>query len=181
MSTTQPATRVLPSTCWECSTTCGALLTVSGGRVVKVGPNPAHPGSRGAFCAKGVRALPQWTYRENRLLHPLRRVGPRGSGRWQRIGFDEAVGAMAEGFAGVRARHGPLAIAGAVSGAYFSRGAVMALLMRALGSPNWLINQDLCGGCRGVSDRVTGLSIANGEDIDHARCALVDEIGRAHV
>ena len=46
--------RSLPSTCWECSTTCGSLLTVSDGRVTKVGPNPEHPVSKGAFCAKGT-------------------------------------------------------------------------------------------------------------------------------
>jgi anaerobic selenocysteine-containing dehydrogenase len=50
------------------------------------------------------------------------------------------------------------------------------LLLRSLGSPNVLINQDLCGGCRGVSGRVTGLDITRGEDIEHAKCALV--VGR---
>ena len=52
----------------------------------------------------------------------------------------------------------------------------MALLMRSIGSPNWMINQDLCGGCRAVSDRLTGLSITNGEDIEAAACILV--VGR---
>ncbi len=168
--------RIIPSTCWECSTTCGSLLTVEQGRVTKVGPNAAHPGSKGAFCAKGIRALPEWTYGKQRLLHPLRRQGPRGSAEWQRITWEEALAEIATGLAAAAGRYGPLALAGAVSGGYFSRGAIVALLMRALGSPNWLINQDLCGGCRGVSDRVTGLGIANGEDIDNAASALV--VGR---
>jgi anaerobic selenocysteine-containing dehydrogenase len=176
VSAPETNTHVLPSTCWECSTTCGALLHVRDGRVVSVGPNPQHPSSAGAFCAKGVRALPQWTYGEERLLHPLRRSGPRGSGQWQRIGFAEAIEQVAEAFARVHRRHGALALAGVTSGAFFSRGAVMALMMRALGSPNWLINQDLCGGCRGVSDRVTGLAITGNEDIARARCALL--VGR---
>jgi anaerobic selenocysteine-containing dehydrogenase len=151
-------------------------VTVSDGRVSKVGPNKAHPHSAGAFCAKGIRALPQWTYGERRLLHPLERLGARGAGQWQRIGWDEALELVADGFAAVIRRHGAASVAGAVSGAFFSRGPVMALLMRALGSPNWLINQDLCGGCRAVSDRVTGLAIGGGEDIEHTRCALV--VGR---
>ena len=77
---------------------------------------------------------------------------------------------------GVREKYGPFAIAGAVSGAFFSRGLVMAQLTRAIGTPNWLINQDLCGGCRGVTEKMTGLNIAGGEDIDNAACVMI--VGR---
>ena len=83
---------------------------------------------------------------------------------------------MADGLVRVREKYGPLAIAGAVSGAFFSRGLVMAQLTRALGTPNWLINQDLCGGCRGVTEKMTGLNIAGGEDIDNAACVMI--VGR---
>src|SRR3546814_19468201 len=48
--------------------------------------------------------------------------------------------------------------------------------MRAYGSPNWMMNQDLCGGCRALSDRITGLAITYGEDIDNTNCALI--VGR---
>ncbi len=162
------------STCWECSAKCGSLLTVGDdGRVVKVAPNPASPSSKGAFCVKGMRALPEWTYHQDRLRHPLRRIGARGEGRWARIGWDEALDEMAERLAAIRDSFGAPALVGAVSGAAFSRGPIMALLMRSLGSPNWMINQDLCGGCRAVSDRATGLAITNGEDIDNARTILV--------
>lgn len=166
----------IPSTCWECSTCCGSIMTVRDGRVTKVAPNPAHPGSKGAFCVKGVRGAVEWTYGESRLTHPLRRVGPRGSGEWERVSWDEALGGVAAGLASVRERHGPLAIAGAISGAYFSRGPVMALLMRSIGSPNTMINQDLCGGCRALSDRITGLGITGGEDIERANTVLI--VGR---
>lgn len=169
--------RVVKSTCWECSAYCGSLIDVNAeGRAVKIAPNPESPVSRGAFCVKGIRALPEMTYQEARLLHPLRRVGPRGSGQWERISWDAALDEMAERYAAVKRRHGGPALVGAVSGAAFSRGAVMALLMRSLGSPNWMINQDLCGGCRAVSDKVTGLAITGGEDVEHANCVLI--VGR---
>jgi len=164
---------IVPSTCWECSTLCGALLTVEGGRVTHVAPNPAHPASRGAFCVKGIRGLPGLAYHPDRLATPLRRVGERGSGKWQAIGWDDALDDMAGRLAAVRAQHGPLAIAGATSGAYFSRSIAFALFLRSIGSPNWMINQDLCGGCRAVSDMLTGLAIANGEDVQHARTLLL--------
>jgi anaerobic selenocysteine-containing dehydrogenase len=163
-----------PSTCWECSTLCGALLRTDGhGRVVEVAPNPDHPVSAGAFCVKGIRGLPELTYGPGRILHPMRREGARGSGRWREMSWDEALDEMAERLAAVRTAHGPLAIAGATSGAFFSRSAVFALMLRSIGSPNWMINQDLCGGCRGVSDMVTGLAITGGEDVTHARTLLL--------
>jgi thiosulfate reductase / polysulfide reductase chain A len=170
-----PATTTtrVATTCWECSTCCGALATVVDGRVTEVAPNPAHPGSKGIFCVKGFRGMTGVAEAPGRLLYPQRRVGARGAGQWQRISWDEALDEMAYRLAAVSAAHGPLAIAGATSGGYFSRSVIHALLLRSMGSPNWMINQDLCGGCRGVSDMVTGLSIANGEDVDGAKGVLV--------
>lgn len=118
--------RTIASTCWEGNTTCGSLVTVEGGRAVDIRPNRAHPHSKGGFCAKGIRGLMESTYSGSRLTHPLRRTGARGSGEWTRIPWDEALDEMAQGLAGARERHGPEAIAGAVSGAFFSRGVVMA-------------------------------------------------------
>ena len=148
-----------PSTCWECSTRCGSLVTLKDGQVANVQPNTDHPGSKGAFCVKGIRALPELTYSENRIKSPLRRVGARGSGNWQEVSWDDALDEIADRLMEIRATHGPNSLAGAVSSAFFSRGAMVALLMRSLGSPNWMMNQDLCGGCRALSDKITGLSI----------------------
>jgi thiosulfate reductase/polysulfide reductase chain A len=164
------------TTCWECSTCCGALATLRAGRVVEFGPNPAHPYSKGAFCIKGIRGAPGITYGENRLLYPMRRTGARGEGAWSRISWQDALEEMAERLAKVRQTYGAQAIVGATSGAYFSRSLILALTLRSIGSPNWMINQDLCGGCRAVSARVTGLDITRGEDIDNTRCALI--VGR---
>ena len=167
---------VYPTTCWECSTCCGALATVRDGRVVDFAPNREHPYSKGAFCIKGIRGAPGIAYGPNRLLHPMRRVGARGEGKWARVSWDEALEEMADGLTRVRQKYGPEAIVGATSGAYFSRSVILALTLRSIGSPNWMINQDLCGGCRAVSARAMGLDITRGEDIDNARCALV--VGR---
>jgi len=167
---------VVASTCWECSTHCGSLVTVEDGHVTKVAPNPDHPASLGAFCVKGIRGLPELTYHPDRVLYPMKRAGARGGGAWQRLSWDEALDEMTDCLLRVRQEHGPLALCGAVSNAHFSRGVSLALLMRAFGSPNWMMNQDLCGGCRGVSDKLTGLAMGNGEDIDHTNCALI--VGR---
>ena len=106
----------------------------------------------------------------------MRRAGARGEGKWARVSWDEALEEMAERLAQVRQKYGPEAIVGATSGAYFSRSVILALTLRSIGSPNWMINQDLCGGCRAVSARAMGLDITRGEDIDNTRCALI--VGR---
>ena len=139
----------IPSTCWECSTHCGSLLTIENERVVDIKPNSYHPSSRGAFCVKGIKALTEQTYHRNRLLYPLKRDGERGSGSWKRIPWTEALDIIVNQFLKIKEKYGGPALVGAVSNAHFSRGVSVALLMRAFGSPNWMMNQDLCGGCRG--------------------------------
>ena len=168
--------KVIPSTCTECPVHCGSLVHVRGGVVEDIKPNPAHPLSKGAMCIKGLKGSSGITYSERRLLHPLRRVGERGEGRWQRLSWDEALDYAADRFAAARNEYGPLSLVGACNNVWFGRGVAVVMLLRSLGSPNWMINQDLCGGCRAVSLRSTGLDITRGEDIDNARCALV--VGR---
>ncbi|MFZ3351484.1 MAG: molybdopterin-dependent oxidoreductase [Xanthobacteraceae bacterium] len=168
--------KVIPSTCTECSVHCGSLITVRDGVIENIKPNPSHPLSKGAFCIKGLKGSTGITYSERRLHHPLRRIGERGEGKWQQISWDEALEYAADRYAAVRQKYGAPALVGVCNNVYFGRGLAVVLLLRSLGSPNWLINQDLCGGCRAVSLRSTGLDITRGEDIDNARCALV--VGR---
>src|SRR2546428_11240192 len=112
--------KVVPSTCWECSTCSGALLTLEEGRVTDVAPNPQHPASRGAFCIKGIRGMPGLAYGDGRLLHPMRRAGERGSGKWTRLSWDEALDEMAERLDAVRKKYSPLALAGGPRGGLLS-------------------------------------------------------------
>ena len=114
--------RVVPSTCWECSTMCGSLVTLRDGQVVKIGGNPEHPSSEGAFCVKGMHAPAAARQHPDRPVHPLRRVGERGAGQWERVSWDQALEEIADGLGEVKRRYGALSICGAVSNAYFSRG-----------------------------------------------------------
>src|SRR5690242_4561766 len=95
-----------PSTCWECSVCCGSLVTVENGRITKVAPNPQHPVSKGAFCIKGIRGATGITESPSRVVRPRRRAGPRGSGAWQEISWDEALDEMADRLAAVRQQYG---------------------------------------------------------------------------
>ena len=84
--------RLIPTTCFNCESACGLLAYVDKdtGRVRRFEGNPAHPGSRGRNCAKGPATINQM-YDPERILHPLRRVGARGSGEWEQVTWDEAL------------------------------------------------------------------------------------------
>ncbi len=83
---------LVPTTCFNCESACGLLAYVDRDslQVSKFEGNPEHPGSRGRNCAKGPATLNQVTD-PDRILHPLRRAGERGQGRWQRVSWDEAL------------------------------------------------------------------------------------------
>ena len=86
------------------------LLTVEDGIVTRVRPDPDGPLNRGRACVKGMSIIEQM-YHPDRLIHPLRRVGPRGSGRWERITWDEALDGIAERLNRYRRDFGPECIA----------------------------------------------------------------------
>ena len=94
----------------DCPDTCALLVTVENGRAIKVEGAPDHPTTRGTLCTKVARYLDR-TYASERVLHPLRRVGPKGTGRFERIGWDEALDTISARFKEIAASpDGPEAI-----------------------------------------------------------------------
>ncbi|HHT9119798.1 MAG TPA: molybdopterin-containing oxidoreductase family protein [Candidatus Hypogeohydataceae bacterium YC41] len=93
----------------DCPDTCSILSHVKGGRLVKVEGNPEHPVTRGFLCPK-VRHYPERVYSTDRVLYPMKRVGPKGMGRFQRISWDEAVETIASHWKAIINREGPTAI-----------------------------------------------------------------------
>ena len=88
----------------DCPDTCAIRVTVTDGVAVKVQGDPDHPPTHGALCTK-VSRYPERTYHPDRVLHPLRRVGPKGSGRFERIGWDDALGEIATRLQAIAARN----------------------------------------------------------------------------
>ncbi|MGB3715726.1 MAG: molybdopterin-dependent oxidoreductase [Candidatus Promineifilaceae bacterium] len=87
---------LVPTVCFNCESACGLLAYVDKEtfEIRKFEGNPAHPGSRGRNCAKGPATHNQ-TYDPERILYPLKRVGPRGEGRWKRITWHQALDEIA--------------------------------------------------------------------------------------
>ncbi len=88
---------LVPTVCFNCESACGLLAYVdkTSFEIKKFEGNPAHPGSRGRNCAKGPATHNQ-VYDPERILHPLKRVGARGEGKWKRISWDEALEEIGE-------------------------------------------------------------------------------------
>ena len=84
--------RLVPTTCFNCESACGLLAYIDKdtGKIRRFEGNPAHPGSRGRNCAKGPATINQVDDPE-RILYPMRRVGERGGGGWERVTWEEAL------------------------------------------------------------------------------------------
>jgi len=84
--------RLVPTICFNCESGCGLLAYVDKetGKVRRFEGNPVHPGSRGRVCAKGPATLNQ-VEDPHRILYPLKRVGPRGGGKFERVTWEEVL------------------------------------------------------------------------------------------
>ena len=78
------------TTCYMCACRCGINVHLKSGTVSYIEGNRAHPVNKGVLCAKGASGIRQITA-PSRLRAPLKRVGPRGSGAFEEISWDEAL------------------------------------------------------------------------------------------
>ena len=94
----------------DCPDACGMLVTLDGERAISVRGDREHPFTRGFLCHKVAR-YPERVYHRDRLQFPLRRVGSKGSGQFERISWDAALDEIAARFQAIAdGPHGPQAI-----------------------------------------------------------------------
>jgi anaerobic selenocysteine-containing dehydrogenase len=93
----------------DCPDTCAMLVTVENGKAVDVKGDPDHPYTAGGLCVKVNNYLDR-VYDQSRVLFPMRRTGPKGSGRFERITWDAALDEIAAKFRAIIDEHGPEAI-----------------------------------------------------------------------
>jgi anaerobic selenocysteine-containing dehydrogenase len=110
MGTTPSSRRTHKVVCpHDCPDTCVMTVTLEGDRAVALGGDTEHRFTRGFLCAK-VNPYLDRVYSPDRILHPLKRVGKKGEGKFQRISWDEALDTITARFHGIMAAHGPQAI-----------------------------------------------------------------------
>lgn len=99
-----------PSACpFDCPDTCGLLVRVEGGRATAVKGDPDHPFTQGFICQK-MAQYPARVHHHQRLTAPLLRTGPKGSGQFKEITWDEALSLAARKLVDTAAIHGPASI-----------------------------------------------------------------------
>ena len=94
-SSTKGATQVRGACPHDCPDACALLTTVENGVATKVQGNPEHRHTDGVLCTK-ISRYTERTYHPERILHPLRRAGPKGSGQFERVTWDEALADIAQ-------------------------------------------------------------------------------------
>ena len=93
----------------DCPDTCSMVYEVEDGKLTGVKGNAAHPMTRGGLCVK-LKDYEQRHYHPDRLLYPMRRIGPKGSNQFERISWDEALNEIVTRWQAIISEHGAQAI-----------------------------------------------------------------------
>lgn len=138
-STKQAASKgkkIYRSACRMCHGGCGVLVHVKDGKVVKIKGDPESPLNKGKICLKGIASV-EHLYNPDRLKYPLKRVGQRGEGKWERISWDEAYGTIVEKIQEIQENYGTESVViGQGTGRHHFHHTVR--FANALGTPNWI-------------------------------------------
>lgn len=144
---------VVRSVCRMCHGGCGVLVYTRKGRVAKIAGDPDCPINHGTLCTKGI-ASAQLAYHPDRLTHPVRRSGPKGSGRWERITWDEALDSIGGCILEYKDRFGAESIVLGY-GTGRENEAVIYRFANLLGTPNVLTAGHFCYGPRVATGIIT--------------------------
>jgi anaerobic selenocysteine-containing dehydrogenase len=129
--------QVIPTFCGMCGPAngCGIYAHVKDGKFVRVEGMKESPLNRGRNCAK-AHAAPEWVYSPDRLRYPMRRVGKKGEGRFEKITWDEALETIANKLKEQKEKFGPESLA-ILSPARRSYSDYLYRFLMAHGSPNY--------------------------------------------
>lgn len=126
------------TTCHGCTRRCGLQVTVKDGKPVRLKGDQSQPLSKGFFCNRGKALVLEQPLDKHRLKYPLKRIGRRGEGQWERISWEKALDEIAERINSIKDKYGPEAIS-ALLDSMISTGLNYAgtRFMKNLGSPNY--------------------------------------------
>jgi anaerobic selenocysteine-containing dehydrogenase len=165
--------KIINTICQMCRHYCGMHVFVHDGKIVKIEGIKEHPVNKGSLCAKGLAAI-QLEYDPKRLKYPMKRVGGRGEGKWERISWDEALDTIASKLKEIKEKYGAHAVA-------YYRGQAprwgtnwfhVQRFMNVFGSPNICTHSHLCHVPRQVAHVHTygGMPIP---DFENTKCIVL--------
>ena len=137
--------QIIKTVCQMCYFYCGLDVTVENGRITRVEGMSESPVNQGRLCVKGL-ASPQLVSDPNRIMTPLRRAGERGSGRWERVTWDQAIGEISDKMLSIRESLGPEYVGyyrGQAPG-WVTNFNYVWRFMNSWGSPNLFTHSHLC-------------------------------------
>ncbi len=161
----------IKSHCRMCHGGCGVLVYTKAGRAVKIAGDPDCPINHGTLCSKGIASI-QLAYHPDRLTHPIRRIGPKKSGKWDRISWDEALDAIAERVLGYKEKYGAESVCLGY-GTGRDNEAVIYRFANLLGTPNVLTAGHFCYGPRIATSIITCGSNPIVDYENNPRCIMV--------
>ncbi|MBP1624666.1 MAG: putative anaerobic dimethyl sulfoxide reductase, chain reductase precursor [Acidobacteria bacterium] len=167
----EPGEKVIPTFCAMCGPGlgCGIYAYVKNGRFMRVEGMRESPLNAGRICAK-AHAAPQWVYSPQRLKYPLRRIGSKGEGRFERISWDQALDLIAARLKEQKQRYGAESLA-ILSPARRSYSEYLYRFLIAHGSPNYG-HSGICAMQKAFSFTYT-LGAAPVPDIPRSRLILI--------
>ena len=162
---------VIKSHCRMCHGGCGVLVYLKDGKVAKIAGDPDCPINHGTLCSKGIGSL-QLVDHPDRLTYPVQRTGPKGSGKWRRISWDDALDTIAARISDYKESFGAESI---VMGYGTGRDneSVIYRFANLLGTPNVLTAGHFCYGPRLATTIITCGSNPIVDYENHPRCIMV--------
>ena len=163
----------IPTFCELCFWKCGIIARTRNNRVLELHGHPDYPNSRGRLCGRGNGGA-GFLKDGDRLKYPMKRVGKRGEGRFERIGWKTAYRLIAARFKAIKKQYGAKALALFYHG---SGGPFMRTMMAAFGSPNFAAPAYAqCKGARNMGYKLTfGEKFPGHEPLDfkHTQCMVL--------
>jgi anaerobic selenocysteine-containing dehydrogenase len=163
--------QVVKSNCRTCHGGCGVLVYLKDGLITKINGDPEFPTNHGSMCGKGLATL-QLVYHSDRLKYPLKRVGNKGKGRWQRITWEEAMGTIVDKLEQVQRDYGSESIAlGQGTGREYD--AFLSRFANLLGTPNIVGAGHMCYLSRLGAATITCGKLPVGDYESNPACIMV--------
>lgn len=155
----------IATTCDLCPARCGVLGFLNRDNLAAVQGNPKHLNNRGKICARGIAGMNQ-VYDPDRILHPMKRDGKRGAGKWKKIGWDEALTEIYNRLQSLRNQGREEAFVFHADRHHVS--GLTRRFLKSLGQPTILLSDALENANKSVAQRMTWGE--NHEVIDAANC-----------